>query len=228
MEITPEKKKQLIQYLSNFVTDERFQKFTNNLKNRTRSITVVIEDIYQTHNTSAVLRTCDCLGIQDIHVIEMANNYEVNDEIALGASKWLDIYKYSDNEDSIKVCYNKLKEKGYKILATTPHQNDCLITELNLEQPIALVFGTEKDGLSANAIQHADAFVKIPMYGFTESYNISVSAAICLFHLSEKLRQSSIAWRLSELEQDDIMLQWLKNSIRESEKIIQQFVQKFY
>lgn len=226
MEMTIENKKQLIQYLSNFVTEERFQKFQVNLKNRTRHLTVVIEDIYQAHNTSAVLRTCDCLGIQDVHVIEALNQCYINDEIALGASKWLNVYQYNENDNNILNCYNKLKQKGYKILATMPHKNDCLITELSLEQPIALVFGTEKDGLSASAIQQADAYVKIPMYGFTESYNISVSAAISLFHLSEKLRKSSIAWQLQDDEQAEIMLQWLKISIRDSEKIIEKYLKK--
>lgn len=224
MDLSLKEKQQLIHYLSSFITEERFRKLTENLKNRTRYITVVIEDVYQAHNASAVLRTCDCLGIQDVHVIETLNKYEVNDEIALGASKWLNIYKYNNNEDNILFCYNQLRKKGYKIFATTPHQNDYLLTELNLEQPIALVFGTEKDGLSASAIQHADAFVKIPMYGFTESYNISVSAAICLFHLSEKLRQSTIAWQINEIEQLDVLLQWIKNSIRECDKIIQKYL----
>lgn len=216
------KKEQLLNYLLEFVSANKKQKFAEILQHRTRHLTLVLEDIFQPHNASAVLRTCDCFGIQDVHIIEQKNRYQVNPDIALGSSKWLSIHTYSDTPST----FDALRAKGYRIVATSPHKNDCLISELPLEEKTALVFGTELEGLSEYSLANADAFVKIPMYGFTESFNISVSAAISLYQLSERLRSSKINFHLNKDELIDIQLGWAKSTVKMADPIIKDFFAK--
>ena len=219
-------KKQLVEHLSNFISDSRRKKFDEVIASRTKYITVVLEDIYQPHNASAVLRSCDCFGIQDVHIIENKNKYEINPDVELGSSKWLTLNKYNSSDDNTLSCIKQLKEKGYKIIATTPHKNDCRIEELPIDQKKALVFGTELHGVSKTVMDHADGFVKIPMFGFTESFNISVSAAICLHTIVTKLHQSTVQWQLSQEEQTEIILSWLRSSIKKVELIEGDFLKK--
>jgi len=216
----------LNEYLFDFVTTDRKQRFLDVVKHRTRYLTVVIENLYQSHNTSAVLRTCDCFGIQDVHIIENKNKYTINDEIALGSSNWLNIQHYNQSDNNTRQCLETLKRNGYTVVATSPHKNDCFLEDLKTDKKIALVFGTEKDGLSETAIACADEFVKIPMNGFTESFNISVSAGIFLHYLTNKIRNSKIDWQLTYNEREEILFEWLKTSIKSSEALIEDFYHK--
>lgn len=213
----------LIEHLKTMVTEQRLALFESRIEERTDHITLVLENIYQTHNISAVLRSADCFGIQHVHVIENDNSFEVNKEISLGASKWLDIHRHRGEQENSKTALRKLKKQGYQIIATTPHENDCLIEELDLTKPSALVFGTELTGITDEVREEADGFVKIPMYGFTESFNISVAAALVSYELSKKLRSEDISWQLSESEKERILFNWLKTSIKSSDKIIERF-----
>ena len=190
------------------ITPNKREMFDRIAANRTKHLTVVMENIYQEHNASAVLRTCDCFGLQELHVIEKDNAYKIQRDIALGAGRWVNMYNYDDSENVTKDCLNNLKAKGYKIIATTPHTDSQTIYDLDLSQPIALVFGTERRGISEEVIEMADEFVKIPMYGFTESFNISVSAAIVLNSLRQRLEQSDLNWKLSEEEQTLLKIDW--------------------
>ncbi|MCB2195547.1 MAG: RNA methyltransferase [Bacteroidetes bacterium] len=220
-------KKELIEYLKPFVTEARLEIFDKVIGYRTRYITVALEDIYQSQNASAVLRTSDCFGIQDVHVIENKNTYKINPDVALGSSKWLNIIKYNKSENNTLEAIASLKKQGYRIVATTPHKNDVDLDNFNLQKgKVALFFGTELNGLSDIAIQNADEYLKIPMFGFTESFNISVSAAIILHHLTLKLRSSNINWQLSNEEIDELKLNWLKQTIKKSDLIIEKFLSK--
>ncbi len=214
----------LLEYMQQFITEERKQLFEKILNYRTRHITVVLEDIYQPHNASAVLRSCDLTGVQDVHIIENKNKYDVNPDVALGSFKWLNLIKYNDTEDNTLPAFQKLKDQGYRIIATTPHKDEQTLDTIPLEGKMALVFGTELTGLSKTAIDHADEYLKIPMYGFTESYNISVSAALILFTLTERLRQSDIPWQLSEKEKLDIRLEWVKRTLRKADIYEKEFL----
>mgnify|MGYP002619806825 CR=1 FL=1 len=213
----------LLDHLLEFVSENKRNKFDEIIQNRTRYLTIVLEDIYQPHNASAVLRSCDCFGIQDVHIIENSNRYEVNPDVALGSSKWLSLYKYNSYAHNTKACLEALRDKGYRIVATTPHEKGCLIDDLPLDQKTALVFGTEMRGLTEQALELSDDFVKIPMYGFTESFNISVSAAISLYKLSEKLRKSDINWRLSEEEITEVKLSWARQVVKNAALIEARF-----
>jgi len=218
--------KELIEYLENFVSARRAKLFDKVLSNRTKYITVVLEDIYQPHNASAVLRTCECFGVQEVNIIENSNEYNVNPDVALGSDKWLTINKFNKSTDNTPEALRYLREKGYRIIATSPHKGD----ELNLETfdiakgKLALVFGTEMHGLSKQAIDQADEYLKIPLLGFTESFNISVSAAIIIHQLIKKLHESHIPWQLSEEEKIPIKLSWLRKSIKKPELLEQKFL----
>ena len=217
-------KKQLIGHLSAFLTEQRNALFNQVLENRTRYLTVVLEDIYQSHNASAVLRSCECFGVQDVHIIENRNKYEVNPDVALGSYKWLTLMKYDRGPDNTKEAIHHLKEKGYTIVATTPHKDGYLLDDLPIDIRPAFAFGTEMHGLSDISIQMADTFLRIPMYGFTESFNISVSAALILHSYTERMRRSGVEWRLTDEEKIDIKLMWMRNSIKRSDLIEREFL----
>jgi len=220
--------KQLISYLSTFMTDRRYELFQKVLDNRTNYITLAIEDIYQPHNASAVLRTCDCFGIQDVYVIENQNEYKINPGVELGSSQWLNLHRFNQKKSNTLDTINHLKSNGYRIVATTPHENDVNLEDFDLHKgKIGLFFGTEHTGLSEVVLTNADEFMKIPMYGFTESFNISVSAAIILHHLILRLRNSNIDWHLSDDEKTVIMKKWLLSSIKRSDLIEKEFISKF-
>jgi len=218
--------RKLLNHLTGFITPERRKKFEKLIQFRTRYLTIVLEDIYQSHNASAVLRTCDCFGIQDVHIIENINKYKVNPDVALGSSKWLTIERYNQNENNTVICLSRLKSRGYGIICTTPHQNGYTPLTLPLDQKMALVFGTELAGLSESALELADCFIKIPMVGFTESLNISVSAAVFIHALTDRLLNSTIKWPLSEDEKISVLLMWTANSIKKSDVLISDFLHR--
>lgn len=218
--------KELLKYLSGFITENRLKKFDELIQHRTRHLTVVLEDIYQPHNAAAVLRSCDCFGIQDVHIIENRNKFEANPDVELGSAKWITMHKYNAKEENTADCIASLKKNSYKIVVTSPHKNDCSIEELDITNKTALFFGTEMRGATPVAFEQADAFVKIPMVGFTESLNISVSAAVTLYTLTSRLKKSDVNWQLSEVEKDEIRLQWFRNSIPKSEILEKDFLQK--
>lgn len=215
--------KSLVEYLCNFVTAERYNRIVEVASNRIRHFSIVIENLYQSHNISAILRTAECLGIQNVHIIENNFQYEINQQVSLGSHKWLSIKQYNDQENNTMLCLETIKKQGYKVIATLPHKNNCLWDEVSIDEKTAFVFGTELDGLTQEAIAMADGFVKIPMYGFTESYNVSVSVALTMMNVCERLRKSEINWRLSEEDRTDLELQWLKKSIKDVDRIIERY-----
>lgn len=206
-------------FLENILTENRKTKFLKVLENRTKHFTVVVEDVFQMHNASAVMRSCEVFGIQELNVIEQRYGKSIDKEIAMGAQKWVDINTY----DSISNCVDTMKNKGYQIIATTPHENDCLMEDFDISKPSALFFGTERDGLSEEILQKSDGFLKIPMVGFTESLNISVSAAIIIQNLTNRLRRSDIDWHLSEEEILEKRLAWVKSSIKDIRRIEERY-----
>lgn len=209
----------LLTYLEGFLTENRKEGFLRVLKNRTKHFTIAMEDVYQLHNTSAVMRSCEVFGIQELNVIEQKFGKSIDKEIAMGAEKWVDIKRFS----SIQDCITTLKQKGYQIIATTPHNNSCMLHEFDISKPSALFFGTERDGLSDEVMQQADGFLKIPMVGYTESLNISVSAAIIIQDVTNRLRQSDVDWKLSDDEVIEKRLDWTRKSIKDSEFIEKKF-----
>jgi tRNA (guanosine-2'-O-)-methyltransferase len=217
---------ELINYLSSFLSDNRLSAFKRSLSFRTRYITVVLEDIYQSQNASAVLRTCDCFGIQDVHIIENQNKFNEYINVTRGSTKWIDLHHYNQKDNNSLSAIERLKNDGYKIVATSPHLNTIELENFDLTiGKSAFVFGNEKRGISDIVKQNADYFMKIPMFGFTESLNLSVSVAIILYHLTSKLKLLPIKWKLSEFEQEQIMLNWLKKSLKSGDLLIKNFLE---
>ncbi|MCQ2279150.1 MAG: RNA methyltransferase [Bacteroidales bacterium] len=213
---TFEQKVKLYEALTDLYSENKRNLFDSLVQNRTRHVCVMVEDIYQSHNASAVLRSCDCFGVQDVHVVEQHNKFCPNSEVAMGSNKWVDVYKYKQTLDA----YDTLRKKGYQIIATTPHENDSMIGQLDITKPTCLVFGTELTGLTQEAIDHADGYVKIPMYGFTESFNISVCAALSLFSVTERMRQLNVNWQMTEEEQLTLKLYWSLQVIKDGTNVL--------
>ncbi|MBC8767911.1 RNA methyltransferase [Arenibacter sp. BSSL-BM3] len=209
----------LLEYLEGFITPKRKSRFLDILEERTNYITVAIEDVYQMHNTSAVVRSCDVFGVQQAHLIESKFGKRLDKDIAMGAQQWVDIKRYKNTTD----CIDTLRRQGYKIVATTPHENNCSLTNFEFTGKTALFFGTERDGLSREVLDKADSFLTIPMVGFTESLNISVSAAIILHALTNNLRRTEIDWSLTEEEKLEKRLDWTKKSVRSLNDVLARF-----
>ena len=198
------------------------------IEQRTSHIQVVLEDIFQPHNASAVMRSCECFGVQNLHVIENRNKYVLNREVTMGSSNWIHLHRYSepDGQNSGR-CLQTLKDKGCKIVATSLNPGSMPLSELPLEEPVALCFGTEEHGLSPAILEAADLHMHIPMFGFTQSFNISVSAAICLHDLRRRLADATDNWPLSEQEKRETWLLWLRNSVRNYEIQERVFFQEY-
>ncbi|GIM55859.1 tRNA (guanosine(18)-2'-O)-methyltransferase [Capnocytophaga canimorsus] len=212
---------QLLKYLQNFITEARKVRFEEILNQRTNHFTVAVEDVFQMHNTSAVVRSCEVFGVQQAHLIERRYGKRLDEKIAMGAQKWVDTFRYEDTQS----CIDTLRAKGYQIVATTPHQDAYLLDDFDIVPKSAFFFGTEREGLSDTVLQQADTFLKIPMVGFTESLNISVSAAIILQQLTQRLRKSEVVWQLSQQEANTLRLEWTKQSVRSINDVLKRYEQ---
>ncbi len=222
----PQKEK-LLEFLSGFISENKKNLFQNNIEHRTKYMTVVLEDIFQSHNASAVMRSCDCFGVQDIHVIENENEYLINPDVAMGSTKWITLNKYNKEKNNTVDCIRELKKKGYRIVGTTPHSKSCALEDFDITKgKFALLFGSEEPGLSKIAMEECDEFINIPMFGFTESFNISVSAAICLHHLRWKINTSEAPYKLSDSEKTETLLEWTKQVIKKSELLEKEFYKR--
>lgn len=220
-------KLELIEYLKSFVTEERLLLFEEKLALRSKKLTLVLEDVFQSRNISAAMRSADCFGLQDIHIIENKNEFVTDKTVSLGSGKWLSVIQHNKKENNTSDCIKKLKKEGYQIIAATPHNPDISLDEVDIENnKVAILLGTELTGLSDEALQLADKKMKINMYGFTESLNISVSAAICCQNLSDRMRRTDDKWKIKEEEKLDIILNWLRNTIKSSSEIEQDFIKK--
>jgi tRNA (guanosine-2'-O-)-methyltransferase len=215
---TLEELQKRVSYYSELITPDRFQKMKNVIQNRTRYISVALENIFQPHNASAVLRSCDAFGIQDVHIIENSNTFSSNPAVDMGTSQWLSLQRYRNKNRNSVQAIEALKNQGYRIVATSPHSKDINLDEFDLSKGKSVfLFGTELDGLTPEALAAADEYVKIPMYGFVESFNISVCAALTLHHLVLGLHESNLNWRLSEYEQMALLHKWLRKNIKRPE-----------
>lgn len=210
----------LLAYLEGYLTEERKQRFLEVLQHRTKHITIAIEDVYQMHNTSAIIRSCDVFGVQEVHVVEDRFAKRLDKNIAMGAQKWVDVRRYHNTKD----CITNLKQQGYQIIATTPHNDSTLLPEFYPDQKSAIFFGTEKEGLSDVVMHQADGFLKIPMVGFSESLNVSVAAAIIIQDLAHKVRASEVDWQLTEAEILDKRMDWTQKSIQHVKGIIKRYL----
>ena len=209
---------QKIELLSRHLTPQRLEKIMRVSADRTRYVTVVLENIFYTQNFSAVTRTCECLGIQDLYQIGTATQGRLNSDVAKGASCWTDIHRMT--KLPIAEAVSQLKAAGYRIVAAMPAPGASSLYDLDLSKgKIAVAMGNETDGTGEEIKNLADEFITIPMYGFTESFNVSVSAAIILSELMNRLRRSDIDWRLPPDELDELRYRWIRRCIKQGDKI---------
>jgi tRNA (guanosine-2'-O-)-methyltransferase len=224
-----EKDALLTEYFSRYISEHKKNFIEKVLEQRTRYITIVLEDIYQSQNASAVVRTCECMGLQDVHIVENSSKYMVNRRVLKGSYKWVDLIRHkSKDKDNTAGCFQQLRKAGYKIAVTDPSPDGISIHEVPISDKIAIVMGNELRGTSSTAIEQADMKVNIPMYGFTESLNISVSAAICINSLLERIKRSSIQWSLTENEKNDVRLRWMRKMIRNVDILEREFLKTIH
>ncbi len=198
---------------STLLTDRRINKFREIASKRTYKLTVVLENIYDSHNINAVLRSCEGFGIQQVHII-MPDGYsfKYKPSITKKSHKWLDIYFYRKTIECIKF----LKENGFTIHSSLKSSKSIPHYEIDVyNNKVALVFGNEKDGISEKMVKHSDFLFWIPMYGFSESLNISVAAAITISRLREKMEDKYSNSFLKENDVKSLVDKWI---LKDTEK----------
>jgi len=214
-----------LEYLESYLTPRRKSLFNEISANRTRHFTVVAEDTYQDHNASALIRNCDCFGVQELHIIEERHRYRLAKGMTQGSEKWVDLHYYSEYKNNTQTCIDKLKDQGYAIIATTPHERECLLEDYDIGRRSAFFFGKETTGLTREVLDQADGFIKIPMVGFSESFNISVSVALLLQSVMSRLRNNKDAnWQLSENEIIDLKIDWCIKTIQNGDRIAAKYL----
>jgi tRNA (guanosine-2'-O-)-methyltransferase len=206
-----------IEALSAHITPRRLERIREVAGSRTRTLAVVLEDIDNPFNATAVTRTAEGLGIQDVHVIENEHRFALHQGVTLGAAKWLTMHRYAQRgTNNTAACLDGLIDEGYRLVATSPHLDGYTPDTLPLGKPVALVFGYEKTGISAEAASRCTTRLRLPMYGFVESFNITVSAGMALSRLRERVRtECTNEGRLDPEEQRELVLAWVMQSIPE-------------
>lgn len=204
--------------LAEFMTAERYGVLRGSVAMRTRYMTVLAENIYHGQNAAALIRHCDAFGVQEMHTVETLCRFEPNPVIARGSERWVDVHRHASTAEAVA----ELRRRGYRIVATTPHREDATPETFDVTKgPFALVFGTEHAGISDEAIAAADEFLRIPMCGLVESLNVSASAAILIYQLSERVRRMVDGWRMTEAEQAELMERWMRRSVKDADAILQ-------
>ena len=211
---------EIYDYLQQFLTDERLSKIKHFSKESSDFVLPVMEDVYQFRNAAAIVRSVEACGFHHVVALEEENVFNPNLKVTKGAETWVQVEKMPNNLDSLK----EIKSRGYRILAVSPEKNATMLPDYEVKEPIALVFGTESEGVSDEILDFADETLAIPMFGFTKSFNVSVAAAICMYELKQKLMKSGIEYQLSDQKLLELKIRWAKNSIKSSEQILERFL----
>ena len=209
-------------YLKQFLTDERLSKIEHFSQESSDFVLPVMEDVYQFRNAAAIVRSVEACGFHHVVALEEENVFNPNLKVTKGAETWVKVEKMPNNLDSLK----EIKNRGYKILAVSPENNATMLPDYEVKEPIALVFGTELEGVSDEILEFADETLAIPMYGFTKSFNVSVAAAICMYELKQKLMKSGIDYKLSDEKLLEMKIRWTVNSIRSGEELLERFLNR--
>lgn len=212
----------LLSYLEQFVQADRILRLKQVLAKRTNYLTVVTDQVVDPHNISAICRSAECFGVQNVHLIESNFPFRGAKNIQRGSLNWVNVNRY-DGENKTQDCIQTLKSNGYKIVAVSPHVASKSISELTFDKPIALVMGQEQLGVSNEIMMSADECVIIPMHGFTESLNVSVACSIALYDLRKRLDESTVQWQLSDHDRNELYQQWLFDSIKRPDLIIEHY-----
>lgn len=209
-------------YLQQFLTAERLHKIEYHAEESSDFILPVLEDIYQFRNAAAIVRSVEACGFHKIVALEKENLFNPNLKVTKGADTWVNVERLPWSLDSLQ----KIKNRGYRMVAVSPEKNAISLPNFKITEPVSLIFGTEWDGITEEILEFADETLKIPMYGFTKSFNVSVAAAICMYDMKQKLLNSNLNYKLSEEKKLELKIKWAVNSLRSGEEILQNYRQK--
>jgi tRNA (guanosine-2'-O-)-methyltransferase len=207
------------EYLKQFLTDERLRKIEHFAPESSDFVLPVLEDVYQFRNAAAIVRSVEACGFHKVVALQEENNFEPNLKVTKGADTWVEVEKLPRNIES----FQKIKDKGYKIVVVSLENNAKMLPDYEITEPIALVFGTEMEGVSQEILDFADETLAIPMYGFTRSFNVSVAASLCMYELKQKLMKSGIDYKLNDEKLLRMKIRWAVNSIKSGEQILAKY-----
>lgn len=211
---------QTFDYLKQFLTEERLSKIEHFSSESSDFVLPVMDDVYQFRNAAAIIRSVEACAFHKVVAMEEENVFDPNLTVTKGAETWVEVEKMSKNIASLQ----NIKDRGYKILAVSLEKNAVMLPDYQITEPIALVFGTEMEGVSEEVIDFADETLAIPMYGLTRSYNVSVAAGICMYELKQKLIKSGIDYKLSEEKRMKMKIRWAVNSMRSGKQIFEKYL----
>jgi tRNA (guanosine-2'-O-)-methyltransferase len=202
--------------LEGMLTPARLERIATALEARLGALRVVTENLRNTHNMNAVLRTCEAFGVQHLHVVEGEKDFSINRKITKGSHKWIDLHRHL----SIGDCARELKAEGFSLYAAMLGRGAVPLDEIPLEKPVAIILGNERTGVSEEAVSYCDGFYTIPMHGFVQSFNISVAAAISIYSLSSRMRKERPDHgALSPEERARVLGVWLPKTAPYAKKI---------
>ena len=210
------------EYLQQFLTEERLRKIEHFAPESSDFVLPVLEDVYQFRNAAAIVRSVEACGFHKVVALQEENNFEPNLKVTKGADTWVEVEKLPRNMES----FQKIKDKGYKIVVVSLENNAKMLPDYEITEPIALVFGTEMEGVSQEILDFADETLAIPMYGFTRSFNVSVAASLCMYELKQKLMKSNIDYKLNDEKLLKMKIRWAVNSIKSGEQILAKYVRE--
>ncbi|MGE0615835.1 MAG: TrmH family RNA methyltransferase [Bacteriovoracia bacterium] len=212
---------QIIQLLDPYLSSERKRRISEVIQGRTRTVVPVLDRVCDLGNINAVLRSAEALGFDQIEIIESGDGYKTSNRASQGTDKWLTMRKWQDPAR----CLEQLKQDGYRIYATHLSPTAVPIHELDFTQKCAVVLGNEKEGVGAEVLQRADATFMIPMYGFAQSFNISVAAALCFNHIaSDRMRRQGRHGDLSPEAREELQARYFELSVPSAEPILERLV----
>lgn len=206
-----------IALLAEFMLPERYATLDRTVTRRSRYMTILAENTFHPQNAAALVRHCEAFGLQEMHTVESLCRFTPSASVVRGTDQWVDIRKHRSTAEALAA----LKGAGYRIVATTPHRESCTPETFDVTRGrFALVFGTEHAGISDEVIESADEFLRIPMCGMVESLNVSASAAILIYMLSERMRLTVSDWALTPAERAEVLYRWMCRSVRNSGEIL--------
>lgn len=213
---------QTYEYLKQFLTEERLAKIEHFSQESSDFVLPVVEDVYQFRNAAAIVRSVEACGFHKVVALQEEYSFEPNLRVTKGADTWVEVEKLPRNMES----FQNIKDRGYKIVVVSLENNAKMLPEYEITEPIALVFGTEMEGVSQEILDFADETLAIPMYGFTRSFNVSVAASICMYELKQKLIKSDIDYKLSEEKLLRMKILWAVNSMRSGQQIFEKYLRE--
>lgn len=214
------KNQKIFEYLQQFLTDERLQKINHFAPESSDFVLPVIEDVFQFRNAAAIVRSVEACGFHKIVAMESQNEFNPNLRVTKGAETWVEVERLPHGLDTV----SEIKDRGYRIVAVSPENNATLLPDFQIKEPIALVFGTEAEGVTDEILDFADETLAIPMYGFTRSFNVSVAAAICVYELKQKLIRSNLDYLLPEEKLWEMKVRWAVNSLQSGDQILAKYL----